>query len=216
MPLPWLILSEGDSDYAFLKKLIEVRQILNVEPRRRPGKLAGNTVFEQWLRQLKTEPGMDERPGILIVADNDNNPSRAFKQITRQIRLAGEYGIPSGPGQVAPAPNGRPAVAVLMLPWNDQQGCLETLCLVAAFKRRPRIARCVANFLRCVNTKSWTVSNRDKLRMRCLLSAACKRNPNTGLQFAWSQEKGRPKDLIPLTYRCFNQVATFLANLPVA
>jgi hypothetical protein len=215
MPLAWLILSEGDGDYAFFKNLIEVRKIPNMEPRRRTGKLSGNTVFKQWLEALRPETGADQYSGILIVADNDGNPAKAFKEVRRQIQQAGEYGIPTAPALVAPAQNGRPAVAVLMLPWTDQEGCLETLCLRAALQRRPRIARCIAAYLRCIGIARWTVSNLDKFSMRCLLSAACKRNPNTGLQYAWSAEKGRPKDLIPLRYRCFKQVADFLASLPL-
>ena len=117
MPLPWLILSEGESDEAFFKNLFRVRNISNMEVRRRPPKLKGDTVFMRWLEGLKPETGYEKHSGILIVADNDSNPTRAFRKIQRQIEQAGQYGVPEAAGQVATAQNELPAIAVLMLPW---------------------------------------------------------------------------------------------------
>ena len=213
MSTPWIILSEGDEDAAFFKNLIKVRAIPNMEIKKRPNNLEGNTVFRQWLMGLKPGTGYDKHSGILIVGDNDNDPATSFRKIKRQIEEADGYGVPSAPRQVAPAQNNLPPVAVLMIPWDDKIGALETLCLTAGFTQRPQLEACVTRFVKCVKATKWDISKLSKLRMRCFLSAACPGDPNTGLKFAWTGDQ-RPSDLIPLDNPCFDQIAKYLADLP--
>jgi hypothetical protein len=220
---PWIVLCEGEGDEAFFSTLIKERGIQNVEVMLRPvpdpgGKPIpkGNTGFGQWLVALKPLTGIDKHAGILVASDNDGDPAKSFKSIKNQIKAAKGYGIPDSPRQVVPGQNNLPRVAVLMLPWDDVHGCLETLCLHSALSRRRKIAKCITEYLACIGVTDWSKSNLAKLKMRCLLSSVCKRNPNTALQYAWTAEKGRPTDLIPLKHKCFDRIAGFLAALPVA
>jgi hypothetical protein len=211
---PWILLCEGAGDHAFFRHLIRVRNIRNLQPRARPSGIpAGNTAFEVWLTGLKPETDVQTHSGILVVADNDSDPDASFRSIQRRIRGAGDFGVPEAPRVAAPSGRDLPPVAVLMLPWDDECGCLETLCLRAAFRRRRTLARCIRQFEECVAATDWPISQLSKLHMRCYLSAACPGDPNTGLQYAWTEERGRPPDLIPLQYQCFNQVADYLASL---
>jgi hypothetical protein len=215
---PWIILSEGDGDEAFFRHLIAARGIPNVEALKRPKTddpekqiPEGNSGFGKWLKALVPLTGINTHGGILIASDNDSNPAESFKLIRKQIKSAKVYGVPGAPEQIKASPGDMPPVAVLMLPEVGELGCLETLCLKAAFAKRRKMARCIKTYLECIGTDGWTPSNLSKLRLRCLLAGACKRSPNTGLQYAWSA--GRPKDLILLNHRCFNRVADFLAKL---
>ena len=223
MATPWIILSEGDGDEAFFRHLIAARGILNVEVQKRPKPDTpeeripdGNSGFGKWLTALAPQTGIDKHAGILIATDNDSDPEASFRAIQKQIKLARGYGVPDAPGAIKASQDDKPPVAVLVLPGDGELGCLETLCLKAALDRRRKLAKCIRGYLQCIGTADWTVSNKAKLRMRCLLAAACKKNPNTGLPFAWTKEKGRPEDLIPLKHRCFDRVADFLVKLPSA
>src|SRR5262249_506429 len=151
---------------------IKGRSINNVEVRPRPDTSSvkvptGNTSFGPWLLALKPETGYSKHAGILIASDNDSEPAKSFKAIQHQIASAGGYGVPNAPREIVPKQNNLPAVAVLMLPGDKEQGCLETLCLRAALSKRRKISRCIAAYLQCVGTEDWTVSNLAKLRMRC-------------------------------------------------
>jgi hypothetical protein len=102
-----------------------------------------------------------------------------------------------------------PPIHVLMLPWDNDHGCLETLCLIAAEKENPKEIACVNEFVACVKANELSVPMLAKLRMRCYISAVCKTDPNTGLRFAWS----RPQTLIPIDDPCFNNLADYLRSV---
>jgi hypothetical protein len=152
-----------------------------------------------------------QRKAVIVVADNDSNPAESFDLVQKQIRDAEKWGVPTKPREGVKLDE-LPPVSVLMLPWDDVPGSIDTICFAAAARKRPEVAACVEAFVRCVKAEGWDVHNASKLRLRCLLSAACKDNPNTGLPRAWSTEKGRPGDLVPLDDECFNEIATFLAG----
>jgi hypothetical protein len=125
----FLIVCEGQSDEAFFRHLIQKRnlpQFKVVYPMHQQD--GGWRGFAPRLRALKTEPGFDELRGILVAADNDDNPTSSFRNVCDQLRAAG-YPVPERPLQAIRAPE-YPALAVMMLPWADQGGKLESLCLV--------------------------------------------------------------------------------------
>ncbi len=207
-----IALGEGPADETFLLKLIEARKLPSFETRslRQGVDAHGKNGFEERLRGLKLEPGIAERTAILILADNDTDPERAFVDVQNQIGNAGGYAVPVKPREIAASADELPAVAVLMVPWDDEPGCLETICFQASTSEWPTEAKCVDQLVNCVKAESWPIDNLSKLRMRALMSSICKNNPNTGLQYAWSSQKGRPTNLIPLHHKCFNRIADYL------
>ena len=202
--LPPIVLCEGVEDKKFLEKLIETRHIGGFDFHPRCG---GNTIFGETLRGLRVNRKIEERKSIIIVADNDGNPAESFIHIQQEITSAGCI-IPERPRQATQQDN-MPPLYVVMIPWDDDAGCLETLCLSAAEKCNPSALKCVDGLIECVGGNTWDVAKRGKLRMRCYLSSACKSDPNTSLQYAWS----RPEALIPIDDSCFNRIAEYLASL---
>jgi hypothetical protein len=205
-----LLLCEGEHDEKLLANLMGVRNLPAFQIQQPGGEENyGVSGFQLRLRGLKAAPGIQDRKAIIIVADNDDAPSQAFKLVRKQVKKAGGYGVPNAPRQLARSKS-FPPVSVLMVPWDSDRGCVETLCYTSAAARRPELAKCVEEYIDCVGATQWPIAQLSKLRLRCLLSAACKKDPNTGLPRAWTAEKGRPSDLIPLDHECFNQIADYL------
>ncbi|HTX21214.1 MAG TPA: DUF3226 domain-containing protein [Candidatus Aquilonibacter sp.] len=74
----------------------------------------------------------EQRKAIIVVADNDGDPKGAFKNVQDQIQTAG-FAVPKKPREIVTTPN-LPFLCVLMIPWDNDSGCLESLCLEAATK----------------------------------------------------------------------------------
>lgn len=212
-----IVISEGPADDAFLKKLIEVRGLNNLEVLP-PGDAEsyGDGGFQLRLEGLKVQPGVEQNTAIIIIADNDEDPAAAFKKIQKQIRDAGEYDVPAAPFQ--PSARGKyPPVAVVMLPAIGQQGSLDTLCLSTVNAKYNQQMACVEAITNCVGASeaTWGKVKFAKLKVQCLLSVICKGDPYTPLKCAWLIEprKTRPGDIFPLTAPAFNAVAGFLQQM---
>ena len=201
---PTLILGEGPQDEAFFTNLITQHRLTGFDT----GCVGGKDVFGEVLGGLRLDRDFRNISCILLVSDNDDDPASAFDGICRQIRDAGGYGIPPQPLTPATASD-HPSVIVMMLPWVDQRGCLETLCYPAAVAASTDISQCVETYASCVRADSWGITRRSKMLLACMLATACKSDPNTGLRYAWN----RPENLIPLDNPCFDPVVTFLHNL---
>jgi hypothetical protein len=204
--LPTVILCEGEEDVSFLKELISKRHIGEFEffPNKGCG---GVTKIGDTLRAFRQSRDSGKRKAILIVGDNDGRPGDSFAFIQAQIKSA-DYAIPAAPRQQVQQDN-LPPLSVLMIPWDDEVGCLETVCLSSASKINPRNLECVEGLVACIGAGDWDVPKQAKLRMRCYLSSACKSDPNTGLKYAWS----RPETLISVDDPCFNNIADYLASV---
>jgi len=211
-----LILTEGAGDEAFFEYLIKERRLTRYKTyRRKTGEAGGEGDFLRLLRAHKgPATGSAVYKLLLIVADNDGSPDSKFRNVTNQIRQAGDFAVPARPRQVAKnAPFA--AVAVLMLPWDQEPGNLESLSYVSARSRRRKTAKCIRKFVDCVGIDGWEESQRHKLNLRCLLASSCPTDPNTSLQHAWGGSKGRPTDLIPLDHACFDKIVNWLRNLRI-
>jgi hypothetical protein len=212
-----LIVSEGPGDLAFFKKLIEIRKLENFKLfKRTGGEPEGAGSFERILKSITVGTEYAECGLIVIVADNDVDPVASFRQILKQIKAAREFAIPERPREVATKEKLR-SVSVLMLPWDDVPGDLETVCFDLASRARPKIARCVGRYVKCVKAEPWSPSQLSKLRLRCLIAASCPKDPNTGLPHAWKTDQGRrPRNLIPLQKNgaYLGQIVEYLRQLP--
>ena len=212
-----LIVYEGEGDRAFFKALIAGRSLQNFRLYKRPSKmLEGVGSFEQILKSVTAGTDYENCSLVVIVADNDAEPEKSFRGIIRQIKAARRFAIPQKPREVANAGQ-QMAVSVLMLPWDDVPGDLETVCFEAAARAHRKIAACVEAYVQCVGAKQWGVSQISKLRLRCLIAASCRKDPNTGLQYAWEAQGGRrPKNLIPLGRNggYVGRIVKYLRELP--
>lgn len=213
-----IIISEGPADDVFLKNLIDVRGLKNLEVVR-PGdeESYGDGGFQLRLEGLKIRPGIEQSRAIIIVADNDENPAAAFPKIQKQIRDAGGYDVPQDPYQLSNRV-ALPPVAVVMLPANGQQGSLDTLCLSAFNEGKyGGYLKCVNEIVNCVcaTEEKWGKIQLAKLKVQGILSTICKGDPYTPLKCAWiiQPRNSRPGDIFPLTNPAFDSITEFLRGI---
>jgi hypothetical protein len=125
-----LLLCEGPDDAEFFRALIEVRGGAPTYRVRHNGTKAdprgGNTKFVSGLKAHYELDGPFSK--VLIVSDNDDEPSVSFPLIQEQVKKYFGF-APTTPREVALGP---PKVSILMLPWDKDAGNLETLCIEAA------------------------------------------------------------------------------------
>lgn len=208
---PYLILVEGAGDAAFFRHVIKARTIPDDFDVRCPrdGKNvngSGNTRFREALDAFAIIPGFDKLRGILIVTDNDEDPMASFKNVQDQIRNTSRKH--SAPTQPLAKTSGFPAFVVMTIPWINELGNLETLCIQAAEFADPTLATCADTFQVCTGVDQWTLSKRSKVKLRSIISAGYRRNADESLSFLWNDYPG----LIPLNHKCFDKIAVFLTN----
>lgn len=202
---PRLIVCEGPSDAAFFERLISTRNL----PEYQVISVDGRVGFETALVALTTARSFGKLSGLLVAADSDLDPDDSFRTIRRQIENVGGLGIPNRPLECARAA-GFPAVAVMLIPWHTEIGCLESLLMEAVRAANPELATCVERYVDCTGVGAWSETGLAKLRLQCSISALCRSDPVTPVRYAWS----RPETIIELTQPCFNRVAQFLIDFP--
>ena len=84
MPTTRFILCEGDGDDAFFRNLIKARSIPNLDvSKRKKDDVTGNSSFKSRLQGLKAETSIEACELLIIVADNDSDPTAAFADVQR-------------------------------------------------------------------------------------------------------------------------------------
>ncbi|MGO9119718.1 MAG: DUF3226 domain-containing protein [Desulfomonilaceae bacterium] len=202
-----VILCEGSGDKSLFEELIAVRKlpdfyVTHPVQEIHPG---GREGFEKRLRSLKLQPGFDAVTGIIVVSDNNSNPSASFDAVRKHIHDA-ECDSPNHPYVVKA---GTPAVAVVMLPNDGVKGQLETLCLEAVKTAWPHEFQCAEKFGECMGIAPWSQSKQEKARLRALISHICKKDPNSSLTHLWGENR---ELVVPVDHKCFNHLADFLSR----
>jgi len=174
---PAVIACEGEADKAFLLSLIQRRTLgtFDVE-------IAQGKDFREFLTAIPIQSGVTK---VLIVSDSDDAPEARFDEIRKQIVAAG-LGAPTKPLEVS---HRAPAVGILLIPWFDKPGNLETLCLPFMMEKYPEIAKCVDEYFSCCHLAKWSLGKQSKMRFACVVAAACERDPTRALRYLWGSEE---------------------------
>ena len=147
---------------------------------------------------------------IILVADNDETPHDSFLNVRSQIPDG--WAHPNNPFEKAQRPE-TPNIVIVMLPFPrigaSSHGCLESMLLQAAEPVLAAQTACLNTYCTCIGSNGWNITARDKMRLRCLMSASYRDDPNAGIQYSLKPERG----LIPLTNPYFNELADLLTNL---
>lgn len=204
-----LIVGEGDGDAAFLKVLCEVRGINRFDIHG----ISGNTSFKPFLAAVKGLYGNKLR-SVILVADNDETPHDLFLRVRGQIPDGWPH--PNNPLEKARIEKGNrpetPYIVIIMLPFPrigaSSHGCLESMLLQAAEPTLVPQTSCLETYCACIGTGAWSMTARDKMRLRCLMSASFPEDPNAGLRYSLRPERG----LIPLGHAYFDEFADLLTN----
>lgn len=212
---PKFILTEGAEDAAISRVLITARglQSFDVSPTIDLGDIGGNAGFEEAAIRCGPITGFSAVTSIVIVSDNDDDPTAAVKAIHDQIEkaraegnLTRNWAVPETSSSIA---LGDPSVAVWTWPAPGKPGCLETLLWEIVLKRHAEDAACIDAACKCAAIDGWPKSKLDKARIRCFISLNHRRNPAIALANLWRDNPA----LIPLNDPIFNEYSTFLASI---
>ncbi len=198
-----VLLGEGVADEKFFEKLIKERKL----PAFLVEHVRGRERFQARLEALVpgTDFGLERISGVLVVADNDDEPQTRFNYVRSQLANVAWCEVPDRPRQIVRKENS-PAVAILMLPWDETPGALETLCLESMYEHYPEKAACLHAFFDCAAIHQWAPSKQHKMRMQALLCTTCESDPNTPISHAFS----RDPVLIHLNHTSFDRVAAYV------
>jgi hypothetical protein len=205
---PILAVGEGEGDQSFFEHLCLQRKIDGIQH----GNTGGKGKLAAFLKALPSRPGYEKLKGLLIVRDNDEAPDESFSEARAEIKQAKSFPIPNNP--MAPKRAGREGIVVMvmMLPLADagvnSRGCLETLILPALENSNQAIMQCVESYWQCVPKEAWSKSSVDKLRVRGIISAAWRDDPNLSLKHIFRSEY----DLISLHHPSFDKIEEVLRS----
>lgn len=205
--LPRLILCEGPHDAGFFRALIANRNLQQFHIRCPPKEAGyGVSAFEKSLVGFSVITGFEKIADIVVVGDNDDDPSASFADICLQITSAG-YHAPAQPNSVF---NGTPNIHVMMVPLPNQAGSLESLCYTAASNANAAVAACVQSYEQCLNLNGWAEQKKAKMRLRSFLAGSYRKNPDILFSRVWQERAG----LIPLSDTIFDPLANYLGAIP--
>jgi hypothetical protein len=231
---PKLIVGEGQSDRSFFDAFCRENGISGFAYAHTgmrfasPGEAEADeqdssvAAFGKYLEALQLQAGFEKLTDIVVVADTNDrpagNPDRTFKAV-RDLIEAATYGDDKTPFVAPPAPNaiaagGVPRVHVLLVPWSDRAGGIETLCMDVAAAHAgddgKSILKCVEGFEKCIDLNGLTSEKQDKFRLQSFLSGSWKKRPTVRAEQIW----GSPKNTwIPLTHDGFKGVRDFLKQV---
>lgn len=206
-----LLLCEGPDDREFFRLFIETRGLPRFRVRHNGTKddpKGGNTKFIPGLRaHYELAGSLNRFNQVLIVSDNDDNPGASFENVKQQVETFFQF-APDAPRESAQGP---PLVQILMIPWDDKPGNLETLCLDAAKNAQANIAGFVDQFAAQAQVDRWSNENRKKeMWLRSNLAARCERDPFVTLRNVFTDQ--RNQHLIPLDHASFQNISDVLTS----
>jgi hypothetical protein len=207
-----LLVCEGPKDKFFFERLIDVRGL----PRFYIVDAGGNSGFARAINGFRVERTSDFNSlrNILIVADNNELPAVRFKNVCDQVdAVFGSGTAPAAPLQASRRTATRSiAITILMIPWTNEHGHLERLCVDAARDADRNTANHVDEFMALIHAERWNNESRfGKAWLRTILAARCERDPFIPLGSIFSEQ--RYQHLIPVNHPSFNKISNLLNNL---
>lgn len=205
---PRLLICEGHKDMCFFHRLIEERGL----PKFHIVEASGNGGFFNTLSDihLMETKRFKALRGILIVADNDDDPAGRFGSVCQQVERF--FGRGTAPNAALQASRTTPPVTIMMIPWTNEHGHLEKLCVDSAESADGINAQQVDMFMGLIHAERWqSESRRGKAWLRVNLAARCVQDPFVPLGDVFLE--ARYRRLIPLNHPSFTRVADELAKL---
>ena len=216
-----LLICEGREDFALVRAMITEGRAPIMDVRfmgDNIGHSGGIDALKEYLIALRGLSGFRRVRSLGILVDNDDNPELAFEKVRHQILevnntedFGGIISLPKLPFEKS----GECLISVLviLLPGNNEFGCLETLLCRAVNDLRTKEAECIEKLLECAGlvgrNNGWSQSKLDKARIRIAIAILHKRNPALTLTRLW---ENRP-DLVPVNHPAFDELSHMLFEI---
>jgi hypothetical protein len=231
MAYPTVILTEGGADDKFVGQLIEQNKLggenFHIHKPNNKNEFGGVTNFWRQIQSIRIESApftLRNAKALVIIADNDNSPQGRFNEVRKQIEKANEgasqndlFGVPVKHREPTQQSSTLPPVHILMIPWENEPGCLESLCIQSAnSKTYSSQISCVEAFAKCVGADEWmdadgknqNVARTAKFRVQSLLTSICA-DPYAPLKCAWNTDKS-PGDIFLMDSPTHLKIVDFL------
>lgn len=213
---PNLVICEGSADQQFLQNLIRVHRIAGFQVEfARPDPsdpTGGHSKFRSFLQSLALPlGGTNPLENIILVSDNDQNPTASFRNICKQISDSGLFNAPSRPLRRA-RKHRKSGIAlfVMMIPWSGESGALEHVTSRALNNTYPDAKRCAESYYQCMDIQNVTDNKRAKILAQCMVTTLSRDDPNCGVSYMWRSKNGFQH---LLRHRTFNRIVRFLQRL---
>jgi hypothetical protein len=193
---PKVLVVEGREEELFFGALIKHLGLWNIQIM----PIGGKEKLRKNLKALANSPGFSEVISLGVVRDADANPDSAFQSVRDALQAAG---LPTPERSLMPV-DGRPRVAVLILPDACIPGMLEDLCL-RAVAQDPAMP-CVEQYFKCLQQAGLSLpDNMSKAKVQAFLASRRK----AGLRLGEAAEAG----YWPWNDDAFKQVRDFLSQI---
>jgi hypothetical protein len=135
----------------------------------------GGSKMRHFLANLKVSPEFTrgEYTKILVTRDADSSYEAAWQSVKDSIQHVFAHTV-ANPGDWVKLESG-PKIAAWVIPGQDQNGMIETLCLDAARSKAPEMFTCLDPFVACLTTQ-WKEAPHEKIRF--LLWTIIAKGPN--------------------------------------
>jgi hypothetical protein len=196
-----VLLCEGDADANFFNEMLKRRTAI---PRFSIISVRGKDKFEELLDGIRADRARFRTlRGVLLAADSGDSPATTFNSMRAQITAAGGYGVPTQTLQVARGAADHPALAVMLIPDEQNPGGLETLYLQEMAPKFPWVTACIDTFLACGpgNASRFPPEKRDKAKFASLVAVTNQDDPSRAASWVY-----RDPSLVTVTAACFNDV----------
>jgi hypothetical protein len=214
-----LVLCEGGHDQSFVRAILahvgRSADFQTANPSEIIGGKGGNSHWAAVMAAIVGTTGFETLNGLIVVADNDADPAANIRAVKKALRSAPKFTGPPArkitvPRSLMSKNRGNPIVAIVPIPGAGKKGTLENLCIQAA-DVSPKLIGCADQFLRCSGASSFIVTKRAKVKLRMLIAASHKKNPEITLSRMWDPRQGNP-NLIPISHAVFKPIVDFFQN----
>jgi len=135
-----IVLLEGHDDCDFFHYYF---RFLNLKSFQLIG-CEGKDSLKNHVTAIKAQSNYSDLSNLIVVQDNDSDPTRRFIEICNNLKKAGIGSIPTAPYRIA---GSNPAISIVLLPNENIPGDIEKLIL-ETFEGNP-VKKCSKEFISC-------------------------------------------------------------------
>jgi hypothetical protein len=195
---PKLLIVEGKDEEEFFRPMLAELGINDIQL----VGIGGKTQLGKNLKALKTDTHFPTVTSVGIVRDADSDAKSAFLSVQGELKSAGLH-CPEKP--MYATTTGLPRVNVMIVPPNEDEGALETLC-INAVDNDPAMS-CVDQYFECLDVNGGGRPEKDFLKARVRVFLSSREDPTLLLGIA------AQKGYWPFNASAFDSVKEFLKSL---
>jgi hypothetical protein len=195
---PKLLIVEGRDEEEFFGSMLARLGIDDIQV----AGVGGKTKLRSNLKALKTDPRFSVLSSLGIARDADGDAKSAFQSVQDALKNA-DLPCPEKPIHATRA--GLPGVTVMIVPPNNDEGALESLCINAV--ESDRAMSCVDQYFECLDATAGGRPKKDFIKAKARVFLSSQEDPTLSVGIA------AQKGYWPFDAAVFDDVKEFLKRL---